>query len=278
MGENRISDKKVINSFCDVLPYLKDMFEEDVSFAMTDTEKYLLSVNGRELVFKIREGDPIPEGGAVKEALKTGNSVIKNVSGEVYGIPFRSYAIPLKHDCRIVGVFVLGKSFARKEQILTIAQKVASAIHETSDAMGDLVQGIKSIEQKNLLLLDHMKQASKKTDETNKIVNFIQNISTQTYLLGVNASIDAARAGIYGKGFEVVAQEIGSLSQTIKESIAQIDDILDYLTKSITIVTGGLDESMGIFMDQSKDLDKIAGAIAELKDTSSKLERLSESF
>lgn len=278
MSENRISDEEIINSFCDVIPYLKDMFEEDVSFAMTDTEKYLLSVNGRELVFQIREGDPIPEGGAVKEALKTGNSVMKNVSGEVYGIPFRSYAIPLKHERQTVGVFVLGKSFARKEQVLTIAQKVASAIHETSDAMGDLVEGIKSVEQKNLVLLDNMKQASKKTDETNKIVSFIQNISTQTYLLGVNASIDAARAGIYGKGFEVVAQEIGRLSQTIKESISQVDDILDYLTKSIMIVTNGLDESMGIFTDQSKDLDKIAGAIAELKDTSSKLERLSESF
>ncbi len=275
---NRISNQSIINSFCDVVPFLNELFEEDVSYAMTDTEKYILSVNGKDLRFQIKEGDPIPEGGAVKEALKTGSSVIKDIPKEIYGTPFRSYAIPMKECGEIVGVFVMGKSFARKEHVLSIAQNISSAIHETSDAVKDLVTGIKQTELTNTSLLDTIRQAQIKTDETNKIIAFIQEISIQTYILGVNASIDAAKAGIYGKSFGVVAQEIERLSRTINESIARIDSTLNFLATSITLVTNGLTESTEVFNQQTKDLDQIADVISGLKESSIRLEKLSESL
>lgn len=68
----------------------------------------------------------------------------------------------------------------------------------------------------------------KKTDE---IIRFVQNVSKQTNLLGLNAAIESARAGEMGKGFSVVANEIRNLSTkttlflkikllTLKKSIA----------------------------------------------------------
>lgn len=277
MSDQR-SENDIIRSFFSVLPYLNIIFEDDISYAILDTEKYLASKDSRELKLGVKAGDPIQQGGAIAEVLRTGSAVIKDVPKEVYGTPFRSYAVPLTEEDQVVGVFVLGKSYAKKNEVTTIVQDVSSAISHTSDAIEDLVAGIGKIAETNSLLLDNTREASNKAQETGKIVDFIQNIATQTYLLGVNASIDAARAGAYGKGFDVVADEIGRLSKSTSDSISIIDSLLKYLTTTITKLSEGLAESSEIFLKQTGDLDEIAAAVTNLKETVNKLESLSETL
>ena len=272
------SDKEIINSFHRVLPYLNIIFEDEVSYAMMDTEKCLLSRSSSELQLDAKAGDPIQEGGAAAAALRLRTAVIKDVPKEVYGVPFRSYAVPLEENGQIVGIFVLGKSYSKKEKITEIVQKISSAINQTSDAIEDLVAGVGKIEETNSQLLNSINEANVKAKETGKIVDFIQNIATQTYLLGINASIDAARAGSFGKGFNVVADEIGRLSKSTSDSIAVIDSLLTYLTATITSLSTGLSESMEISRKQTGDLDEIATAVGDLKDTINRLDNLSESL
>jgi Methyl-accepting chemotaxis protein len=272
------SDKEIINSFYRVLPYLNVIFEDEISYAMMDTEKYLLSQDSSELKLGAKAGNPIPEGGGAAAALRSGTAVIKDVPKEVYGTPFRSYAVPLKEDGQVVGAFVLGKSYLKKEEVTTIVQQVSSAISHTSGAIEDLVEGAGKISETNSRLLDSINAASEKAKETAKIVDFVHNIATQTYLLGVNASIDAARAGAYGKGFDVVAEEIGRLSKSTTDSISVIDTLLNYLTSTITMLASGLSESTEIFRKQTNDLDEIAAAVVELQNTVGRLENLSESL
>ena len=80
----------------------------------------------------------------------------------------------------------------------------------------------------------------KQTEDTNMsvqeistVANFINEISTQTNLLALNASIEAARAGEYGKGFSVVAKEIGTLAEQSTKAVENIGKSIEaLLTKS----------------------------------------------
>lgn len=65
------------------------------------------------------------------------------------------------------------------------------------------------------------------TNKISAIAEIVTQIANQTNLLALNASIEAARAGEHGKGFAVVASEVGKLADHTKQSLAEIDGILE---------------------------------------------------
>lgn len=72
----------------------------------------------------------------------------------------------------------------------------------------------------------------------------IDNISSQTTLLALNASIEAAHAGESGKGFAVVAEQIRTLSTETKSSSGMIQDALTRLDEISAKMTASISETL----------------------------------
>ncbi len=94
-------------------------------------------------------------------------------------------------------------------------------------------------------------------------INDIQNISQQTNLLSFNASIEAARAGVAGKGFRVIANEVKKLSNDTSKTSEEIKHNMDSITASIK----NLEE---LSEDNSKSFEKLS------KDTANTLQRFED--
>jgi len=274
MGDQNRKNE-TLNALSLIMPYLPILFNEDVALGITDTKKYLKVQMGTRLDFGVNVGDPIPQGGAAVLAIKTGDTMIKDVSKEVFGIPFKSYAIPLKEGNEIIGVFVVGKSLEIRNSVITTATNLSGALKQISSAIGEFAENLQEVGNMNQTLLENAKEGQKSTKDTNEILKFIQGIASRTNLLGLNASIEAARVGESGKGFAVVAGEIRNLSLSTSDSVKKIDTVLKTLELSIDSITGKIAQSNEVQQAQSANIEEIVASIEELNATADSLEELS---
>lgn len=71
-----------------------------------------------------------------------------------------------------------------------------------------------------------MSELNQSTEQINRIIDFISQISGQTNLLALNAAIEAARAGEHGRGFSVVAEEVKKLAEQSSDAAKEIGNII----------------------------------------------------
>lgn len=101
---------------------------------------------------------------------------------------------------------------------------------KATDSMNEIYEGSEQSVKAVGDIAEQIRQTNLSIGEIDKAVELILSITEQTKLLSINASIEAARAGEAGRGFGVVAEEIGNLS----EQSAQGAEMIKNLAKTIT--------------------------------------------
>lgn len=96
------------------------------------------------------------------------------------------------------------------------------------------IQGMEQIKSQTERIETVMNELIQQSAEIGAINSLITAIADETNLLSLNASIEAARAGENGKGFGVVADEIGKLASQSQQSAKGISVLIDRITESIT--------------------------------------------
>lgn len=106
----------------------------------------------------------------------------------------------------------------------------AKNIQEVSGSLVDRTQGV----------FDKLEVLIDRTKKINDATKTIQAIANKTNMLSLNASIESARAGEYGRGFSVVAQQMQQLANTSKEASQEVFVLL----KELSSETSNIEEEL----------------------------------
>lgn len=107
--------------------------------------------------------------------------------------------------------------------------------------------------------------ASRKIGDTSQILDMSRSIALQTRLLGLNASIEAARAGIHGRSFSILAGEMQKLAQNSADATTKINKILTETQEALQQVTGCIEQLAALSSEQRQAMQNIIELINQVQ-------------
>ncbi|MCR5486994.1 MAG: hypothetical protein K6F35_05630 [Lachnospiraceae bacterium] len=119
-------------------------------------------------------------------------------------------------------------------------QDTVDAIHEGRDNIGNLIRQAKESETAGNEAVREVEGLHDTTKQMESIVELINNVASQTSLLALNASIEAARAGDAGRGFAVVATEISNLAGQTQNATGNISTLIEGISTDINKVVNAI--------------------------------------
>lgn len=165
----------------------------------------------------------------------------------------------------------LNELLATSRQIAESAQRVAGIAAETAAAAraGDQTilrsqESVGSIRRQVELIVEHMLDLGKKSQQIGGILEIINELAEQTNILAVNATIEAAGAGDAGKRFGVVAEEIRKLSDRVAGSTKDIRVLIEEVRSAVNTTVMATESGSKAVEAGARQFGDVAASFAQI--------------
>ena len=124
-----------------------------------------------------------------------------------------------------------------------------------------------------------MKRLGESSQKISQVVSFIEEIALKTNVLAINASVEAGRAGEYGEGFTIVAEQVGALAEQSAAATKEIASIVSAIQNETQEVNQAMEsgttqvaettrliestkQSLGLVLEKSQEVNKLMESIS----------------
>ncbi len=152
------------------------------------------------------------------------------------------------------------------KDLASFAEKTEKEAVNGSVIISENISSLNRMNEKIKVISQNANILGEKFNKIDKILEIITSISSETHILALNASIEAASAGEFGERFGVIAQEVRKLAAKSKDAVEEIKNMFGELQKSIedTIISteDGYKEFL-VASAKAKDAQEAFASISE---------------
>ncbi|NME94781.1 chemotaxis protein [Clostridium cochlearium] len=271
-SDNFKTNEEILEAFKIVLPYINSITPDDMAIVLTDLEKYIGYHNANEFTLDLSEGKPIKGIKTIEDCIKNKKDISDSVPPEVYGRTLKTFFTPIYGvNNEVIGTLSSGIDFENNSKLVESVSNLAEVIKQITESINQVAQSAGNLADFGQSSIEKVNELTNKQKDTAQILQIIKNIASQTNLLGLNAAIEASRAGENGRGFAVVATEVRKLSEQSQESVKNIEAILKEMTDSVNDINNTIGNVGAISQEQAAATEEILSSTEEINDTINEL-------
>lgn len=162
-------------------------------------------------------------------------------------------------------------------KIKELTGTLTESFEQISSATQQLAASSMEVTENQNLLNSEILNVQEVSNEINVVLGYIKDITNQTKMLGLNASIEAARVGDLGKGFSVVAKEIRNLAESSKETAKNISALVEKIQVSVDKTLQVSNTTLDITGQQSAAIEETNASVEEVTSFTMELDKLANS-
>ncbi len=195
---------------------------------------------------------------------------IKNKTGEYVWVRASSYVVWEGHVPVMAAGTILDIT-EEKENRVRFREEMEPTIESLRSGIAEIAVNVEKATVQMQDVANKQEEVSQAANEIEEavtssmeIIGSIQSIASQTNLLSLNASIEAARAGDAGRGFAVVATEVQSLSTSTKDTTEHISEKLTNVNESVKGILAKIRMIGESIAEETDDMSNINATVEEL--------------
>ena len=164
---------------------------------------------------------------------------------------------------------------ASAEQLQATIDEITEGLKSTADQTNIACQEAERIAgeaEDSRAQMDLMVEAMQRISETSEmigsVITEIEDIASQTNLLSLNASIEAARAGDAGKGFAVVADQIRTLAEQSAKAAVNTRELIESSIEEIKNGNKAAESTKKVLIDVVEDIRQLSESAKSISEIS----------